>query len=71
MTLIGSWKHGKHCQSHLLQEDNPYLVPALNCGLHGPACVCSHLFQYGCQEMGGQEKLNTQSLWEATQVRAL
>lgn len=43
-------------------------MPALNHGLHGPACVCSHLFQHECQEMGGQEKLDTQSLWEATEV---
>lgn len=57
MTLIGSRHPGKHCQSHLLQEKKPYLVPILNGGLHGPACVCSHLFQHGCQEMGGQEEI--------------
>lgn len=62
---LASWKT---CHSHLLQEDNPYHVPALNCGLHGPACVCSHLFQHRCQEMGGQEELDTQNLWEATEV---
>lgn len=57
MTLIGSWHPGKHCRNHLLQKNNPYLVPALNRGLHGPACVCSHLFQHGCQDMGGQEEI--------------
>lgn len=57
MTLIGSWHPGKHCQSHLLQENNAYLVPALNTGLHGPACVWSHLFHHGCQEIGGQEEI--------------
>lgn len=57
MTLIGSRHPGKHCQSHLLQEKKPYLVLMLNGGLHGPACVCSHLFQHGCQEIGGQEEI--------------
>lgn len=57
ITLIGSRHPGKHCQSHLLQEKKPYHVPILNGGLHGPACVCSHLFQHGCQEMGGQEEI--------------
>lgn len=51
-----------------MQEGNPYLMPALDRGLHGPACVCSHLFQHGCQEMGDQEEADPQSLWEATEV---
>lgn len=57
MTLIGSWHPGKHCRSNLLQKNNPYLVPALNRGLHGPACVCSHLFQHRCQDTGGREEI--------------